>query len=210
MRFFILITFLLETFFGFSQNRNDLLKEINSYKSDYINNVSFINNKDSLTSIINQYFKNQEFSFLAESDSGVIFYKVLRCNGEIQFTEDGTKKNSKKLYRHFYVTVSFIEKDNHLLLKTTDLLSPNYIDAFSYNQAVLSDGTTAFNVTNTPVYCFDHNGRFQFNPYHLKKDVYIHFYGNVIPFTNELINKIEVYNAQQKKDDKKLIAGRDY
>ncbi len=210
MKHLVIISLLFLPLISFSLNKKELLKEINSYKAEHINNTTFINNKDSLTAIINQHFKNQELSFLTESDSGLVFYKALRCNGESQFIDDGNKKNSNKLYRHLYVTISFIEKNNQLLLKVSDFLSPNYIDAFSYNQAVLSGGTTAFNVTNAPLYCFDHNGRFQFNPNQIKKDVYIHFYGNVIPFTNELISKIKTYNSQQTKENKKLIAGKDY
>ena len=53
-------------------------------------------------------------------------------------------------------------------------------------------------------------GKPHFDKLPMLKFLYQYVYHKKIPLSKELNNKINTYNAQQKKDKKKLIAGRDY
>lgn len=219
MRFFILITFLLEIFFCFSQNRNDLLKKINDYKTNTINQASFPEPVANFAYTLKDYFDANGYVFDSKTDSSVTFKIGLKTYAERQFVADKSyrhplrnndaKPNFNMVNINLYVTCVLYSQQNKITPQIISSYNTSYTSKEKYNQDVLSGGTLAVPTINNNQY-FYNNKAFHFNPYHIKKYLYTAYYRNSMVLPTDIQQQITAYNNQQKKKKKKLIAGRDY
>lgn len=210
MKIFIFFTVFLISIVSFAQNRKTILSEINSYENRIIREASYQVTGDSLSAVLSNYFTQLDYVLDTISTDGVVYLKRLLCQGEQQFLDNNTKKRNS-IYRDFFISIVYFQSNNKpLYLQIETGLIDSYTSVYEYNQAVLSLGTSSIAVSGKTPYCFDKGKLFGFNKMEARRFLYVHFYGNKIPFSDELNNKIAAYNASQKKEQKKIIAGRDY
>lgn len=194
----------------FAQSKKSMLTAINTFKNQQIKNACFNTTKDSLHQVITTYFTQQNYRPGKSPKDSLIVYKILVCRGEKQFIDKNTKTDNR-IYRKFQITTTFIQsKNNKWQPQFYSELIDDYTSAYAYNQDVLSSGTSSMKVTSTPYKCYVKNKQFSYNPMEIKRFLYVHFIGPTIPLSEDLNSKIEHYNAAQKKEKKKIIAGRDY
>ena len=181
MKTVLLIFTLLISTFSFAQNKKSILKEITAYQYKVCKNTSYqILSIPELIKLSAEYFSTNNYKAFESSDSSVTFIKK-------------TTVSDRKTYDIAKHTV--------------------YVKIFTINnlkKIALNDETDFYREPFHGVEAPKRMGSF-----YLDKKAYYHYMytqlcgGNVEP-TEKLKVKIAHYNAQQTKEKKKLIAGRDY
>lgn len=218
MKFLTITIALIFSLNSFSQSRNELLAEINSWKTSIINTACFPMPIDSFAYTLKNYFDTNGYKFDSKTDSSVTFKINLKTYAERQFLADknyrhplhnNAKPNFNMVDIKLYVICVLYDNQNKIDVKIVSTYNNNYADKTTYNQDVLKGGSLAVPTVTNKQY-FYNNKPFNFNPYDIKKYLFTAYYGNSFLISEELQNKIILYNNKQKKEDKKIVKGRDY
>lgn len=181
MKTIYLIFALFITTLIFAQNRNKLLKEVNTYQYKVCKNTSYqtLSNLE-LLKLSATYFTKNNFQTYASSDSAATFIKK-------------TTVSDRKTYdmvKHL-VYVKIYTLNGHKKIELTDE-TDFYREPFHGVEAP----------TNRGAFHLDKKGYYKY--------MYSQLCGKDVELSEELKSKVTKYNTQQTKEKKKLLKGRDF
>lgn len=188
MKKIILSTFLLLNFIGYSQSKQEIIAEIESYKKTKLLNSTYnFSNKeifDAMTIMGNQYYGNAT----KESESrGYAEYVK-----EVEDIKESLSIEIKGDKQPFRVSFNYKKEKKATTWKTEgEFATPSY-------KLIAVDA--GWQVVQEPL-------DIVYTNLHLRISKILHIDFNL---PEELLKKIENYNNTQKRDRKKVIAGVDY
>lgn len=194
MKFLILILVSVLCNFSFAQNRNKIIKEVSTYKYELYSKSRYNTTSFELKSILNKYLKKRGYKIHMEDSLNITFTKLVTvsCSKHPGHEKDKFRAEKyEKCKAKFYVALQILDKKNgkHVLVNTR---------------------LEEYNVPMTAIYKKRMLGSYKFKKLNLYEFLHQHYHNTGFILPKELITKIENYNAKQTKEQKKLIADRDY
>ena len=204
MKTLLVIFGLILTTNAFAQKKKVIIKEIDNYMYETISNATYATEIDSLKTVLKQYFQQNDFTRISESDTNMTFYAKVPFICLIRARRFANLANYRRYatcyrtnYRHYtscyqnaYVTVSIYDEKSKINIAILTHVDKPTTSARMYTGTVF--------------------GRYKFDELSLRKYLYINYYGKFVPFTEHLANSINDHNAFQDKERKKIVRSRDY
>ncbi len=178
----------------FAQHRRAIIKQIDRFRNAELYNATFDIELDSLKNILSQYFIQQNYKKMSESDSMMRFYIRKNVAGVRRGEPHAFANNRRGRY-----TICGIRVDVSVLITNVEGKKKVFVSSAAVNYTINA---------STNIYTL--GGSHRFDELSLRTFLYIKCLGSSIQMPPELYAMVNDYNFNQTKERKKLIQGRHY